>query len=406
MRRLSRGLIALTIAVALVLISALPAAADIRTDDPHHTHDGGSSGNAIWVTVGASGGAKRGYNNCPWQRGWPGTSGVTEIRSLPSLLDFVLANFPWPFGDTDDPATVELVPIGEADLDGDGEVDEDFIVPLLDDEDGHVIGETDGLNWFNDFLLRLIGTHDLGVFIADPNAGADPDDLTEDQLEGAHYQQSSRYPLVQRGHDPFDGVDLWWDPWFVAVEDETAACPAGVIYSPRINNPRILLPDLQSFVSELLPPAVPIMIPLDEEHDWAYVQVPTNFAVAGSSLQRQSAHAEVAHITFAGTVALWADIVAIPTHLVFDPGDGSDPVVCHLSEMGFDPDDPGDCSYVYLDSSNTTDSGVYEASVSVMWVGLYTDSTGVSRVVNIAPTSASFDIAVAEARPSGRSLSG
>ena len=206
---------------------------------------------------------------------------------------------------------------------------------------------------------------------------------------------------MQRGQDPLTGDNLWWDPWFVAIEDQTASCPAGVIYSPRTNNPAILWPDLQAFVTRLLPPVQPIVRPTDSEHGWAYVQVPTNFAVAGASITRPSAHAEVQYIDPAGnSSALWADIVAVPTHLVYDPGDGSERVVCHLSQMGFDPADPGPCSHVYLDSSSTASGDQFTASVSVLWVGLYTDSTGASRTVDIPPTTASFNLSVGEARPS------
>ena len=394
--------IAGALVVGMLLTGALPAAAHFDERNLNHTHaEGGSSGNGIWVSVGKSGGAKGSYNGCPWQRGWPSSTGPTETRSVPSLVQFVLANWGFPFGDVDDTtASVQLVPTAEADLDGDGEIDSDFIVPIISNEDDYVIGETEGLSWFEDLILELVGTHDLGVFRADPLANADPDDLSEEEAAGSRYQESGFYPLVQRGTDPFDGVDLWWDPWFVAIEDQTAECPAGVIYSPRLNNPRILLPDLQAFVSELLPPARPIIRPTDSSHGWAYVQVPTNFAVAGSSLQRKSAHAEVEFIDASGaSSALWAEIEAIPTHLVFDPGDGSDPLVCHVSGMGFDPNDPGPCSYVYLDSSNTV-GGEYLARVSVMWVGLYTDSTGVTSTVNIVPTTATFPLAVGEARPS------
>jgi hypothetical protein len=295
-----------------------------------------------------------------------------------------------------------LVPISEADLDGDGEVDEDFIVPLISDEDAHVIGEVEGLDgWLDQLRLRLVGTNDLGVFLPGPLSGVDPDTVTEEEIELAlaRYETNDNYPLIQRGVDPITGDDLWWDPWYVSPELQSASCPSGVIYSPRINNPRILLPDLQAFVSELLPPAVPIVIPVDRDEGWAYVQVPTNFAIASSSLVRQSAHAEVEYINSAGaSSALWADLVAIPTHLAFDPGDGSEPVICHLSQMGFVPEDPGDCSHVYLDSSNIVPGGVFEAQVSVLWLGLYTDSTGVSTVVDIVPTAGSFDLAVAEAR--------
>jgi len=404
MRRVSQLGVVLVLLTVTTAALAVPASAD-RTDREHtHPHaSGGSGSDAIWVSVGASGSAKRSYPSCPWQRGWPTGSGATEVRGVPSLFGgFASGLFSWIsnlFGGGPDPATIELVPLTEADLDGDGEVDEDFIVPVLGDDE-YVIGETEGLSWVNDFVIRIAGTHDLGVFIDNPDGDADPDTLTDDELAGSGYRESSSFPLIQRGTDPSTGQDLWWDPWFVAPEDQTSSCNAGVIYSPRLNNPTILLPDLQAFVSDLLPPVEPALLPVDRDEGWAYVQVPTNFAVTAGSLTRQSAHAEVQYIDAAGnSSALWADIEAIPTHLAFDPGDGSDPVVCHLSQMGFTPADPGDCSHVFLDSSNVSPGNVFTTTVSVLWVGLYNDSLGVSSVVDIVPTVATFDIAVAEARP-------
>lgn len=402
MRRVSR--IAIGVSVAAVVIGSVvsPVAADTDLRNPHsHPHaSGGSSSNAIWVSVGASGGPKRGYKQCPWEPGWPSRTGITEVRDVPGLVGIILSMLgSRPFGGSGDPATVTLVPESEADLDGDGEIDEGFVQPIINGEDGYVIGETEGVGWVNNLMLRIRGTHDLGVFIGDPYAGEDLDDLTEEQRSGDRYRQSGSFPLVQRGKDPLGNTDLWWDPWFISPEAaEGTDCDPGLIYSPRVQNPGILLPDLQRYVSDLLPPAAPILIPLDEREGWAYVQVPTNFAVTSSSLEQKSAHAEVEYIDDDGNSSpLWADIVAIPTHLMFDPGDGSEPVVCHLSQMRFEPDDPGDCSHVYLDSSNVV-GGKFQGRVSVLWVGQYTDSIGGNALVDIVPTTASFDIAVAEAR--------
>ncbi|MDH4280727.1 MAG: hypothetical protein OEW83_21890, partial [Acidimicrobiia bacterium] len=71
----------------MLLTGALPAAAHFDERNLNHTHaEGGSSGNGIWVSVGKSGGAKGSYNGCPWQRGWPSSTGPTETRSVPSLV--------------------------------------------------------------------------------------------------------------------------------------------------------------------------------------------------------------------------------------------------------------------------------------------------------------------------------
>ena len=69
--------------------------------------------------------------------------GAGDEIQVPSLVQFVLANWGFPFGDVDDTtASVQLVPTAEADLDGDGEIDSNFIVPIISNEDDYVIGET------------------------------------------------------------------------------------------------------------------------------------------------------------------------------------------------------------------------------------------------------------------------
>ncbi len=410
MRRLLK-LIAVVVVCLLAVGVAGPAAANHDPYNPSQGH-GGSGNQAVWVTVDAVGGAKGSYPSCPWRRGWPDvTSATTESRSVPSILESFLGILGSLFGGgPSDPAMVELVPVEEADLNGDGEVDQDFTVPILDGDDEYVIGETENLDWVNELLLSIRGTHDLGVFIPDANADLTEVDLAlmdEDQRraieEGARYLETGNYPIVERGRDPVTNDPLFWDPWYVAVGEASGGCPAGVIYSPRLNRPPILLPDLHAFVVELLPDAVPTIRPTDATNGWAYVQVPTNFGVAASSLARQSAHAEVLYIDPAtGTSSpLWAEIQAFPTNVLYDPGDGSPVVdICHVTELAYDPTNPGDCSYTYLDSSNTA-GGTFEATVTVIWRGLYTDSTGANEIIEVAPISATFPIEVAEARPQG-----
>lgn len=402
MQLLRKRLLGTAFLIVLALAVASPASAQDGLFNPGT--DGGSKGGAIWVTAGITGSAKRSYPSCPWQPGWPNPGSGNKVvdpvdPKVAELMDYW--GYPYSFGPQDE-ATVVMRPATPADLDPSAPVDTEWDgeIDSRVTQDGYVIEEATGLSWVDE-IVAPSNMLDVGVFQPSPLNGSDPANLTPQQLSGQHYKQSGFYPMIQRGTDPVDGTELWWDPWFVAPEDMTANCPAGLIYSPRFGNPSILLPDLRSFVTRLLPPVRPAVIPVDQKDGWAYVQVPTNFGVASSSLAPKSAHAEVGYITPGGNqVSIWAELQAVPVRLVFNPGDGSGIVVCNLSAMKYDPANPGPCSHTFLDSSNTAPGGAFRADVSVIWAGLYTDSTGASRVIDILPTRAPFNLRVAEARPS------
>jgi len=226
----------------------------------------------------------------------------------------------------------------------------------------------------------------------------DPDELTDEAR--AYYQ--ARYPLVQRGQKVRTPGDLWWDPYFIDPAAPTSGCPTGVFYSPRELNADILLPDVVDLVTENLPVAEPQLAPLDKDQGWAYVQVPVNFGVSGASIETTVAHASVDYIDPSApgspTIEVWAQVEAIATHLVFDPGDGNAPVSCDLREMRYVPADPGDCSYTYVDSSNIVPGNAFTPTLTVIWEGLYTSSTDPPEVIEISPTTTAFTLEVAEAR--------
>lgn len=394
------------IAGAALVASAAGAAPTGSPIDIETFENGGSTagGNGIQVAAGArgSGGGGGSIHSCQWQPVWPSGSGATTTASVPTFFSpfAAILNFFSPTNSTGQPSTVELIPANEADKNNDGVPDDEFTVPIDNAPGDDVIGEVQNVSAFNELLLNLLGTTDLGVFQPNPAAGTPADPLTPAELAGQRFVNNSQFPLIKRGTDPFTGGDLWWVPWFVAPEDKASGCPAGLVYSPQTANPRVVLPDLQDFVTRMLPPAQPIIKPLDKVNRWAYVQVPTNFAVSGASLAPQSAHAEVDYILGPNNVGtVWAQIDAFPTHLIYSPGDGSSPVVCPLSQMRYDPANPGACSYIYLDASSTRTSGVFRATLSVAWVGRYSDSTGLVRFINLNPRIVSFDVPVAEARP-------
>lgn len=399
--------------LAAVAASASPAAAE----DPPPTgkvtrittaQGGGptAGGDGIKVNAGArgsGGGGGGSIHACDWQPVWPTGGGATTTVNVPTFFSpfAALINFFSPTNTTGQPSTVELIPANEADKDNDGNPDPEYTVPLGSAPGDDVIGEVKNVSPFNEVLINLFGTTDLGVFQPNPALDGIPvDKLTPKEQEGAVFVNNSHFPLIKRGTDPFTGDDLWWVPWFVAPKDQKDGCPAGLVYSPQTANPRVVLPDLQDFVTRMLPPAQPVIKPLDKVNHWAYVQVATNFAVAGASLTPQSAHAEVDYILGPGNVGtVWAQIDAFPTHLIYSPGDGSSPVVCPLSQMRYDPANPGACSHIYLDSSAARAGGVFRATLSVAWVGRYSDSTGLVRFINLNPRIVSFDVPVAEARP-------
>ncbi len=400
------------------MLAALVAAPTTAVADPppggisFGTQNGGgatSGGGGIHVSAGlhGGGGGSRSYPNCQWQRAWTGSGASQRLAGtgfFPGLIALIRQFSP--HNTTGRPTTVEVGPAAQADKDGNGEIDPEFTVPLLGDPDGDVIGEVTNITSFNELVLNIIGPQDVGEFVPDANGATPLDQLSADQKSGAQFKNNSRYPLIQRGTDPFTAEPLWWDPWFVAPEDRTGSCPAGLVYSPRTTNPRILLPDLMDFVVRRLPPVQPVIRPLDRIHGWAYVQVPTDFAVSAASLAPQSATASVAYIGGPGpSIEVWSQIEAMPTQLIFDPGDGSSPVVCALSQMRFNATNPGACSYVYLDSSATRAGGRFAASISVAWVARYSDSAGTVRFIDLAPRTATFGVQVAEARPVGQAPS-
>lgn len=394
--------------VGALALTAGPSAADNGIGVGSASQSGGATPglDGIRVAAGLHGGAGggRSYPSCRWQRVWPGGGGATSTAGTGNLfgLGDLFRAFT-PFNDAGDVATVEVVPAADADKNGDGQIDEEFVVPILGGDGGDVIGEVENISAFNEVILKIVGPQQVGVFTPDPNGEKAATELTPEEKAGQQFVNNVHYPLIQRGTDPFTGEDLWWDPWFVALEDQTASCQAGLVYSPRTSNPRIVLPDLEAFVIRMLPPAQPILRPLDKDHGWAYVQVPTDFAVSAASLTPQTAHAEVGYIAGPGAaINVWAQIEAFPTHLIYKPGDGSAPVTCPLSQMRYNATTPGACSYVYLDSSAGEAGGKFQASVSVAWVGRYTDSAGTVRLINLAPRTTTFGVAVAEARPVGQ----
>jgi hypothetical protein len=362
-----------TIALLMMLPLASPAGA---------VETGGSSGNEVYSRVVSEGSGRRGgYPSCDWDKVW----GV-------GLLDFIVNAIR-------DTATILRGGIPEnqvAELVLDVDAPEtnlylDGAIAELLGRDGSFVVSYEGrdVTLGHKVVVYLSGAQPVGVFFDDKTASSD------------YYDENSEFPEIQRGtYDTGSGeAELWWDPFYVTEENATDDCPAGLIYSPRNADPVALIPDLQDYMKDQIPGVIPVLEPLDRVDGWAYVQVPTNFTVDPASLVQPTATAEV--YDPATGAAVWATATAFPTHVLFYPGDGSDPVRCAIDDAtaAFDPADPGFCSFTYLDSSNTQPGGVYEATLVVLWEGRFiSSSNNVAATFPIEPQSLTFDIPVAEAR--------
>jgi hypothetical protein len=236
-------------------------------------------------------------------------------------------------------------------------------------------------------VMSLIGANPVGEFKSDPAA------------EKSTYHKNDLFPAIQRG--TWSGGDLWWDPYYIPADDPgDPGCTPGWIYFPRDADPVTLVPDLQDYMHSLLPDVVKDLQPLDRDEGWAYVQVPLNFTTAAASLVEVDATASVYDPDTDSTV--WAEATAVPVSVVFDPGDGSDSVVCDVDEAkeAFDPTDPGNCAFTYLNSSNIAPGNVFKAALAVLWRGEFRSSSNSTLVTfPLEPTYIEIDVAVAEARP-------
>ena len=81
-------------------------------------------------------------------------------------------------------------------------------------------------------------------------------------------------------------------------------------------------------------------------------------------------------------------LTATPTHLVWSPGDGGDPVVCagpgRPWHRGLGDLAASDCMYTYLRPSHERDEGVFAARFSVQWMVTYTSNFGLEgRLPNV-----------------------
>ena len=161
--------------------------------------------------------------------------------------------------------------------------------------------------------------------------------------------------------------------------------------------PADLLPSLlEQLRQTVLPKPEPVFELLDPEFGWAYVRTPLDFRAGGGSWRTVSVTASIGPI--------WATAMARPTSLRFEPGDPAGPGVASCTGDGpvapYFPEEPGVCSYTYLNASSTSPYDGYHflTSLSIDWSITWTSSTGAGGPLPSYSTSSTAELAVAEVK--------
>jgi hypothetical protein len=176
-------------------------------------------------------------------------------------------------------------------------------------------------------------------------------------------------------------------------------CPDGeaLFDIPEIDPTRDILPTvLRRLEEDSLPAPTPAFALLDPQFGWAYVRTPLDFRAGGGSWAPVSVTASIGPFS--------ATVTGTPVALTFDPGDssgagsvtcgGAAPVAPYIAES------PGACSYTYTNASSTSayDSYHYLTKFTIDWQISWTSSTGQGGPLEPFSTSATSELAVAEAK--------
>ena len=176
-------------------------------------------------------------------------------------------------------------------------------------------------------------------------------------------------------------------------------CPDGESWFelPVIDPATDLLPLLLTRLRQgRLPQPSPVFAVLDRQFGWAYVRTPVDFRAGGGSWTPVSVTASIG--------PFWARVTATPGMLTFDPGDqagtgpvrcgGTGPVAVYIAEV------PGECSYTYLNSSSTSTYDGYHflTRFTIDWRIGWVSSSGAGGSLDPFSTSATAELAVAEAK--------
>lgn len=176
-------------------------------------------------------------------------------------------------------------------------------------------------------------------------------------------------------------------------------CPDGDSWFelPVIDPTTELLPVLLTRLQqEQLPAPTPVFAVLDPEFGWAYVRTPLDFRVGGGTWTPVSVTASIG--------PYWARVTATPGTLTFDPGDaaGAGPASCDGAGpvAAYIADEPGACSYTYMNASSTSayDGYHFLTTFTIDWQIGWVSSTGAGGPLDPFSTSATAELAVAEAK--------
>jgi hypothetical protein len=166
---------------------------------------------------------------------------------------------------------------------------------------------------------------------------------------------------------------------------------------PEILPTRDILPTiLRRLKEESLPTPSPAFEMLDPQFGWAYVRTPVDFRVGAGSWTPVSVTASIG--------PFWATVTGTPVALTFDPGDSpvGGPVTCSGVEpiASYVPQSPGACSYTYVNASSTSryDGYHFLTTFTIDWQISWTSSTGQGGPLEPFSTSATSELAVAEAK--------
>ena len=176
-------------------------------------------------------------------------------------------------------------------------------------------------------------------------------------------------------------------------------CPDGDSWFelPVIDPTTQLLPLLLTRLEqERLPKPTPVFAVLDPEFGWAYVRTPIDFRVGDGTWSPVTVTASIG--------PFWARVTATPGTLTFDPGDvaGSAPVSCNgLGPIAaYVAEEPGECSYTYVNASSTSayDGYHFLTTFTIDWQIAWASSTGAGGPLDPFSTTATTELAVAEAK--------
>ena len=175
-------------------------------------------------------------------------------------------------------------------------------------------------------------------------------------------------------------------------------CPDGLTYIEFAETtPEDILPRLLDRLRrEALPKPAPVFEMLDPAHGWAYVRTPLDFRVGAGAWAPVSVTAAVGPI--------WATVTALPSRLTFDPGDPAGPGAVSCAGDGpvapYVPEEPGACSYTFLNASSTSPADGYhfQTRLTIDWTISWTSSTGAGGPLEPYATVADAPLAVAEVK--------